>query len=79
MAEVQGKMLICNRCEEKVFIKRMSSRIILNSHLETFDDKPIGWYQMNEKTHFCPKCAVEYGELMRDFLEKGNTEEVTND
>lgn len=68
--EMNGKMIICDHCGEKVFLKTIGDGETDGgfTRWNKFEPKPDGW----ERPSFdigllCPKCSAEYHEILRNF------------
>lgn len=79
MAEIKGRLTICDRCGEKVFSQ-------CNGEGETdggftrwnkFEPLPEGWEShYNGIGMLCPKCNKEYKKLIEKFKQEANNGKV---
>lgn len=76
MAEVNGKLVSCDRCNEKVFLKCIVVGELVGGYpiWKVFEPLPNGWDSHSEVGTLCPKCNVEYRHLINSFM--GTVEEV---
>lgn len=73
MAEIKGRMTICDRCGETVFSKCTGEGELDGgfTRWNKFEDKPNGWDYHCETGQLCPKCNEEYGNMIKKFLNRG--------
>ena len=76
MAEVNGKLVSCDRCNETVFLKCTGEgeRDGGFTRWNNFEPIPSGWGNHFEVGLLCPKCNGEYRHLINSFM--GTVEEV---
>lgn len=69
MAEINGRMIICDRCGESAFLKCTGEgeRDGGFTRWNKFEPVPEGWDRHYEVGLLCPNCNREYEALMRRF------------
>ena len=69
MAQINGRLTICDRCEEKVFSKCTGEGELDGGYTRwnKFEDLPEGWGWHSETGRLCPKCNDEYNSLIEKF------------
>ena len=74
MSEQIGKRLTCDRCGETIFLKweGMSEFDGGYSKIQHFEKVPEGWGSVIDLGLLCPRCYVEYGNLIENFKEAAN-------
>lgn len=70
MADVNGKLVSCDRCGTQIFLKctgegETDSGFTRWNMFETF---PQGWEQHYEVGLLCPECNEKYKELVNTFM-----------
>lgn len=72
MAQIDGKLVICDRCGERAFTKlKKTVTCGTNETIIEYEDLPKGWYLHYYFGDLCPKCAKEYEETQKKFFAKG--------
>jgi hypothetical protein len=77
MAEIKGKMMVCDRCGEELFIKEKcpneTDRAFSSQRF--YDDVPSGWNHQDVSKDckhsdvlLCPECNHLCESLLRDFM-----------
>jgi hypothetical protein len=70
MAQINGRLTICDRCGEQVFSKYTGEGVTDGGYTrwDKFENLPDGW-----ESHYdgigmlCPKCNEEYKKLIENF------------
>lgn len=72
MAEVNGRLLICDRCGKSVFIKYVGEGEADGgfTRWNKFEDPPDGWAYHTPTVRLCPECNNLYLSIMADFMKK---------
>lgn len=73
MAEVNGKLVSCDRCETKIFLKCTGEgeRDGGFTRWNTFEPFPEGWEWHSEVGRLCPACNEKYKALVNTFMTEG--------
>lgn len=80
MAEQLGKLIICDRCDAKAFVKLTGTDKLDGGYtsIDKFEKPPVGWHYSSELTmRLCPKCSSTWHDLIRTYKEC--TREATHD
>ena len=74
MAEIKGRLTICDRCGEKVFSKCIGEGETDGGYTRwnKFEDLPDGWQYHSETGKLCPKCNAQYSEFIKKFMQEAN-------
>lgn len=74
MAEINGKLMICDRCDEKVFLKCIGEGEADGgfTRWNKFEKPPHGWEWHSEVGQLCPTCNEQYKTIIATF--KGETQ-----
>lgn len=69
MAEVNGRLIICDRCGTTTFCKCTGEgeRDGGYTRWNKFEPTPEGWGWHNETGRLCPCCNFEYNKLIESF------------
>lgn len=69
MAEMNGKLIICDRCGETAFLKCAGEGELDGGYTRwnKFEPEPDGWDYHSEIGRLCPGCNQEYLQLLRIF------------
>lgn len=69
MAEVNGKLVICDRCGKTVFLKCTGEKEMDGgfTRWNTFEPLPTTWGRHHEVGTLCPDCDVEYVTMINKF------------
>lgn len=69
MAQINGRLTICDRCGEKVFSKTNGEGELDGgfTRWNKFEPLPDGWEYHGETGQLCPKCNEEYMSLIEKF------------
>lgn len=75
MAEVKGKLVSCDRCDTKIFLKctgegETDGGFTRWNKFETF---PEGWEYHTEVGRLCPACNEKYKALVNTFMTEGRS------
>ena len=72
MAEQVGKMVMCDRCGEQVFLKHVRTESLDGGYakVDHFEPKPAGWGWQPQTGTLCKDCQRQYDELLSAFLAK---------
>jgi hypothetical protein len=72
MAEMKGKLIICDRCGETAFLKCTGEgeRDGGYTRWNTFENEPDGWDVHTGVGRLCPACNREYTQLIATFKNK---------
>ena len=72
MAEIKGKITICDRCGEQVFSKCIGEGETDGgfTRWNKFEPLPEGWEYHLMVGLLCPKCNAEYKSLVEKFNQK---------
>ena len=68
-----GKEIVCDRCGERIFLKRIDVKELDGgfTRSEQHEKKPDGWgsqYVGEKIVDLCPDCYSYFNELCRDFM-----------
>ena len=79
MAEVNGKLISCDRCGKIAFLKCTGEGETDGgfTRWNNFEPDPPGWGYLREVGRLCSDCNSEYNRLLENFKSKG--EEGAND
>lgn len=68
MARYEGQLIICKRCKESVFRKRIGtdSRDGGFTQIDRYEDVP-GWNLTEANGDLCPDCAAEWESIKNCF------------
>ena len=71
MAEIKGRLSICDRCGEKAFSKCIGEGELDGGYTRwnKFEPLPDGWEYVSTLGLLCPKCNEEYKKLIEKFKE----------
>lgn len=69
MAEMNGRLIICDRCGETAFLKCTGEKERDGGYTRwnTFEAPPEGWGWHSETGRLCPSCEREYTCLVEMF------------
>lgn len=69
MAEIKGRLTICDRCGEKVFSKCIGEGEADGGYTRwnNFEALPQGWEFHYEVGTLCPKCNKQYEKIIEEF------------
>lgn len=72
MAEINGKLIICDRCGTTAFCKCAGEgeRDGGYTRWNKFEPAPEGWDWHSETGRLCPCCNLEYTKLIEHFKNK---------
>lgn len=70
MAEVNGKLVTCDRCGAQVFLKCTGERERDGgfTRWNTFEPFPEGWENHYEVGRICPDCNSKYKSIISNFM-----------
>ena len=70
MAEVNGKLVTCDRCGAQVFLKCTdeNERDGGYTRWNTFEDFPEGWNYHSSVGRLCPDCNRKYEDMISEFI-----------
>ena len=70
MAALEGRMVICDRCDESIFLKLLGERIIDGGYTRVphYEDLPDDWMYETEIGYLCPKCAKVFKAFIKEFM-----------
>lgn len=69
--EMDGKLIICDRCGERVFLKTVGDGVADGGYTRwnKFEPKPDGWiYSRDLQKSLCPACNDKYQMLLESFI-----------
>ena len=69
MAEINGRLTICDRCGQKVFSKCIGEGATDGgfTRWNKFEELPKGWEFHGEVGELCPKCNEQYEIMINEF------------
>lgn len=72
MAEVNGKMVTCDRCGKSIFLKCTGEKEMDGgfTRWNTFEKLPDTWGHHYEVGTLCPDCDAEYVAMVTEFNKK---------
>ena len=70
MAEIKGKLTVCEKCGEWHFSKLLGRKDFDGgyTHTDEFEELPEGWAYYTGIGTLCPTCGNALKRLVRDFL-----------
>lgn len=70
MAEINGKLVTCDRCDKQVFLKCVGEGETDGGYTRwnKFEDFPEGWEYYFEVGRLCPDCNEKYKMLVNTFM-----------
>ena len=70
MGAEKGKLVICDRCGESIFLKFLERRAGSNygSDYDVYDELPENWLNETWIGYLCPKCAEEFKRWITKFM-----------
>ena len=73
MSSLEGKLLICDMCEEKVFLKYINERVGDGGYSRTkiYQDAPEGWARVNlgeGLIDVCPECKKKFDKWIEEYF-----------
>lgn len=72
MAQVNGKLCSCDRCEKTIFLRCTGEgeRDGGFTRWNKFEPYPDGWEWHSDTGQLCPECNAIYKKLVEDFKSK---------
>lgn len=72
MSELKGKLLICDRCNDRIFLNLIKQANTDGGYTiwDVFEKPSDGWVYISGIGTLCPKCSGEYDDMIRRFLQK---------
>ena len=70
MSELTGKLIVCDRCGNSRFLKRIGIEETDGgfTRWNKFEPEPKGWGNYTRIGRLCPTCASEYEKLLDVFM-----------
>lgn len=69
MSELTGKLIVCDRCGNSCFLKRIGEEADGGfTRWNVFEPEPIGWGYSPRIGRLCPVCSSEYEKLIDNFM-----------
>lgn len=79
MAEVNGKLVSCDRCGDTVFLKCIGEGETDGGFTRWNKFEPLhdGWTYCNGVGRLCPKCTEQFNKMLKNFIQevRGNVGE----
>lgn len=77
MAQINGQLIICDRCGETVFVKCAGEGEADGGYTlwNKFEAPPEGWDYHSEVGRLCPRCNQEYLRLLAMFKNRNKEAE----
>ena len=69
MAEIKGRLTVCDRCGKEIFNKAVSEEELDGGFTKwtKFESLPKGWSR-HEGKNLCPDCASEWNKIETAFM-----------
>lgn len=79
MSEKIGKLLSCDRCGKKVFLRYINTNTYDGgySKVDNFEKQPEGWVVGWGVGMLCPECHAKYDDLVDTFMNEDDEHDWT--
>lgn len=74
MSEKVGKLVICDRCGQQIFLKYLKTEFLSGGYdyVNHFKKMPEGWEVRSGVGLLCPVCNADYKKMVDEFMGGSN-------
>lgn len=70
MSQKFGKLVICDRCGQRIFLKYLKTKFLNGGYdsVDYFEKMPEGWEVRSGIGLLCPECNADYKKMVDEFM-----------